>query len=123
MSKRDRGSSGATQLRTVTTASDAPRFMIQVRGVSVRVTRLGFDDEGNPVIELADTPEGVREVFPTDHGYDGEDGMVNMEIREYDEEAEEWSDVNWKSVGKLERAQLLVGGSVDAELSDPPKGV
>lgn len=116
MTTESKASTHRSQLSTVNTPSENPRFTIVVDGVMARVTRLGFDHDDNPVIELTDTSQGIRDVFPTDTGYVGTDGVVYMRRQKYDEETESWGDVWWEAAGTLERALLRVGDSVSAEL-------
>jgi len=104
-----------SQIETVKTASEEPRFDLKVGDMTVRVTRFGTDDKGRTHFELAgrDEPDDLRDVFPTDRGF-VEDGEVYMLIETFDDVG--GLERSWRHIGYVQSSMLRVGDSVAAEL-------
>ena len=109
-----------TQIETLQTTAEDPRFALTVDDVTVRVTRFGTDDEGRTWFEIAsfdDYPNSkhVRDVFPTDYGY-VKNGEVYMQIQDWNEDGEEFHDERYHPIGPVEQSRLRPGDSLAAEL-------
>ena len=109
-----------TQIETVETITKSPRFALRVDGVTVRVTRFGTDEDGLTWFEIAsfgDYPNSkdVRDTFPTDYGF-VKDGHVYMQIQDWDDDAEGWTNTRYTHIGSVESSRYRVGDSVSAEL-------
>ena len=103
-----------SQIETVRSPSDNPRFTITVDGARTQVTRYGTDDNGCTHFEIADrSPD--RDVYPTDRGYvrDGEVCMVTPET--VSDASDAW---DWMRVGAIESCLYQPTESVAAELDD-----
>jgi hypothetical protein len=106
-----------TELHDVRVAGSCPLFDVDIAGITIPMRRVGWTEDGDPYLEVAETVDGFRDVLPQDKAVVTGAGHMVAVIDVMDDETGTWSQQK-KAVGTITGARLQVGKSLEVTVSD-----
>jgi hypothetical protein len=102
-----------SDLHDVRVAGTAPLFHVDIKGITIPMRRLGWTEDGDAYLEVAETCDGLRDVLPQDYATVDPHGNMRAEVAHMNgtDRPENW-DYEYQPVGKVTGARLQVGKSL-----------